>query len=81
MSTVGHPTTIVFGPPASVIVSPCRAAGAPSIITLVLPAGATPPPCGFGVASGQVWTSTSARQAGAPPINTVELPAPASGVP
>ena len=45
--TVGSPLVILFGgPTASKIVSPCRAAGIPAIITVADGVMTTPGPCG-----------------------------------
>src|SRR6266853_2639552 len=46
--TVGAPLAIESGGPTSTTMSPCRAAGRPPIITVVLPTATTPPTCGFG---------------------------------
>ena len=75
--TVGAPTAIAFGAPASTTMSPCRAAGSPPIITVMLPTATTPPTCGFRPStSGQACVSDAARHAGCPPISTVGQPGP-----
>jgi hypothetical protein len=48
MSTVGQPAAIELGPPASVIMSPIRAAGAPPMYTVALPIATVPPTWGEG---------------------------------
>ena len=46
-SPSAHRAAIALGAPASTTISPCRAAGRPPIITVVLPTATTPPTCGF----------------------------------
>src|SRR6478672_5033860 len=75
--TVGAPTAIAFGAPASTTMSPCRAAGRPPIITVTLPTATTPPTCGLGPSeSGHACVSDVARQAGWPAMSTVGHPGP-----
>src|SRR6185436_15173114 len=83
IDTVGSPTAMEFGAPASTTRSPWRTAKRPPIVTVTLPTATTPPTCGFGPSdSGHACVSEPARQAGFPPISTVEQPGPgASGVP